>query len=118
MEGAVEPEGETDPAAPRPALRRRDLTSLALAAMAAVPATRASLTEAHSWTNGMDELIRHTQMILHRSDKVREKFWSKADRSSVEKWLEIYATHAHRHARQIVEALGRATSGDSRAEGQ
>ena len=36
----------------------------------------------------VDSLLRHTQMILHRSDKVREKFWKAVDRSSVEKWQE------------------------------
>ena len=49
---------------------------------------------------------------------VREGTHTEVGPFGVEKWLEIYATHAHRHARQIVEALGRATSGDSRAEAQ
>jgi cephalosporin-C deacetylase-like acetyl esterase len=35
----------------------------------------------------IDELQRHTQTLLHRSDKVREKLWSKADRSSLDAWL-------------------------------
>jgi len=34
----------------------------------------------------VEELVRHTQMLLHRSDKVRDRLWQKADRSSVEAW--------------------------------
>ncbi len=32
------------------------------------------------------ELVRHTQMLLARSDKVRAKLWKGVDRSSVEAW--------------------------------
>jgi len=32
------------------------------------------------------ELVRFTQMVLHRSDKVRAKRWQEADRSSVHAW--------------------------------
>lgn len=32
------------------------------------------------------ELVRHTQMLLARSDKVRAKLWKDVDRSSVEAW--------------------------------
>lgn len=35
----------------------------------------------------VESLVRHTQMILHRSDKVREKLWKEGDRSTVEKWV-------------------------------
>ncbi len=34
----------------------------------------------------IDELVRHTQMLLARSDKVRAKLWKDVDRSSVEAW--------------------------------
>lgn len=34
----------------------------------------------------LEELIGHTQRLLHRSDKVRQKLWANVDRSSVEKW--------------------------------
>ena len=37
---------------------------------------------------------------------VREGTHSDIGTYSVEKWLEIYAPHAHSHARQIVEVLG------------
>lgn len=37
---------------------------------------------------------------------VREGTHTEIGAFSVEKWLEIYATHAHNHARQIVEVLG------------
>ncbi|CAK9052634.1 Alpha/beta hydrolase family protein, partial [Durusdinium trenchii] len=39
-------------------------------------------------TRQVAELIRHTQRTLHRSDKVRDRFWREADRSSVEAWEE------------------------------
>lgn len=39
-------------------------------------------------TRQVAELIRHTQRTLHRSDKVRERIWREADRSSVEAWEE------------------------------
>jgi hypothetical protein len=44
------------------------------------------------------DLVRHTQMILHRSDKVRDKFWAAADRSSVETWeksSQVYRDYVH-----------------------
>ncbi|MBT5020608.1 hypothetical protein N9153_00980 [Planctomicrobium sp.] len=34
----------------------------------------------------VSELVRHTQMLLARSDKVRAKLWKDVDRSSVEAW--------------------------------
>ncbi|MEI2700408.1 MAG: hypothetical protein V9E94_19515 [Microthrixaceae bacterium] len=34
----------------------------------------------------MNELVAHTQRILHLSFKTRDKLWAGADRSSVEKW--------------------------------
>ena len=34
----------------------------------------------------MRELLDFTQRLLHRSDKVRAKLWSRADASSVEAW--------------------------------
>ncbi|MCA9111037.1 MAG: hypothetical protein KDA52_13885, partial [Planctomycetaceae bacterium] len=34
----------------------------------------------------LDELVRFTQRLLHSSDKVRDKRWASADRSSVEGW--------------------------------
>lgn len=40
----------------------------------------------------------------------REGTHTEAGSYSVTKWLETYATHAHSHARQIVEAIGRAKS--------
>jgi dienelactone hydrolase len=33
-----------------------------------------------------DQLVRFTQALLHRSDKVRAKLWKNADRSSIEAW--------------------------------
>ncbi|MCA9054144.1 MAG: hypothetical protein KDA75_09930 [Planctomycetaceae bacterium] len=48
----------------------------------------------------VDSLVRHTQMTLHRSDKVREKFWKDADRSNVETWVETsqkYRDYIHDH---------------------
>lgn len=55
-----------------------------------------------------------TAQILERleeQDWVREGTHTEVGAFGVEKWLEIYATHAHSHARQIVEALGRAKAG-------
>ncbi len=43
-------------------------------------------------------------------DRLTEAQWSKAgthpehDRYSVERWLEVYAAHAHKHAEQIMRA--------------
>ena len=34
------------------------------------------------------ELTRHTQRLMHLSDKVRDKYWAGADRSSLAKWEE------------------------------
>src|SRR5690606_29782189 len=41
----------------------------------------------------LDELIRHTQMLLHRSDKVRNQFWKDGDLSSPEAWLKSTRDH-------------------------
>ena len=35
-----------------------------------------------------EELRRHTQRLMHLSDKVRDKYWAGADRSSLDKWIE------------------------------
>lgn len=43
---------------------------------------------------------------MTESEWVREGTHSEMGAYTVEKWLEIYATHAHSHARQIVEVLG------------
>src|SRR5204862_4500937 len=43
----------------------------------------------------LNELVDHTQVILQRSYKEREKFWKDADASSVEKWVE--STKKYRH---------------------
>lgn len=51
-----------------------------------------------------------TAQILERmseADWLREGMHSETGSYSVTRWLEIYGNHAHRHARQIVEALGR-----------
>ncbi len=48
----------------------------------------------------LGELIRHTQMLLHRSDKVRERFWTRADRSQLGKWTgtsDWYRDYVHDH---------------------
>jgi hypothetical protein len=45
---------------------------------------------------------------LTESDWLREGTHTEAGSYSVTRWLEIYGTHAHSHARQIVEALGQA----------
>lgn len=52
-----------------------------------------------------------TAQILERmtdDDWVREGSHTEVGAFSVERWLETYATHAHNHARQIVEALAAA----------
>jgi DinB superfamily len=52
-----------------------------------------------------------TAQLLERLDEqewLREGTHSTIGRFTVTRWLEIYAPHAHSHARQIVEALGRA----------
>jgi hypothetical protein len=52
-----------------------------------------------------------TAQILERlseEDWLREGTHSESGPYSVTRWLEIYSTHAHSHARQIVEALGAA----------
>ena len=52
-----------------------------------------------------------TAQILERlseDDWLRSGTHTEVGSYSVEKWLEIYATHAHSHARQIVEAISRA----------
>jgi dienelactone hydrolase len=36
----------------------------------------------------VQELVDYTQRLMRRSAKERDKFWAKADRSSVEKWVE------------------------------
>lgn len=43
---------------------------------------------------------------LSEADWLREGTHTSSGAYSVTRWLEIYATHAHSHARQIVEALG------------
>jgi len=43
---------------------------------------------------------------LAESDWLREGTHTEVGSFSVTRWLEIYGTHAHSHARQIVEALG------------
>lgn len=51
-----------------------------------------------------------TAQILERLSEeewLREGTHSEIGSFSVTQWLEIYGTHAHRHARQIVEALDR-----------
>lgn len=40
----------------------------------------------------LDELVRFTQMLLHRSDKVRDRFWKDADLSSPEAWMKSTLT--------------------------
>lgn len=46
-------------------------------------------------------------------DRMTEEEWAREGTHtevgafSVEKWLQIYASHAHNHARQIIETLGR-----------
>jgi hypothetical protein len=52
-----------------------------------------------------------TAQILERmseEDWLREGTHTEVGAFGVQQWLEVYAPHAHRHARQIVEALGRA----------
>jgi hypothetical protein len=52
-----------------------------------------------------------TAQLLERlteQDWLREGTHTEAGTMSVTRWLEIYGTHAHRHARQILEALDRA----------
>ena len=45
---------------------------------------------------------------LSEQEWLREGTHTEGGAYSVSRWLEIYATHAHQHARQIVEALGAA----------
>lgn len=50
-----------------------------------------------------------TAQILERmteEDWLRDGTHTEVGAFSVERWLETYATHAHNHARQIVEAMG------------
>ena len=50
-----------------------------------------------------------TAQLLERlteADWLREGTHTEAGAYGVLRWLEIYGNHAHRHARQIVEALG------------
>ena len=57
-----------------------------------------------------------TAQILDRlseEDWLRTGTHSEAGAYGVEKWLEIYATHAHSHARQIVEAIAKARGTDA-----
>jgi hypothetical protein len=52
-----------------------------------------------------------TAQILERlteAEWLREGTHSESGSFGVTRWLEIYGNHAHRHARQIVEAIGRA----------
>jgi hypothetical protein len=54
-----------------------------------------------------------TAQILERlteADWLREGTHTESGRYGVEQWLEIYAQHAHRHARQIVVARDSAVS--------
>ena len=54
-----------------------------------------------------------TAQILDRLSEeewLREGTHTEVGAFSVTRWLEIYGTHAHSHARQIVEALGTAKS--------
>jgi hypothetical protein len=58
-----------------------------------------------------------TAQILDRlteEEWLREGTHTEAGKYGVQKWLEIYGTHAHSHARQIVEAIGRARKTDAR----
>jgi hypothetical protein len=50
----------------------------------ALPATMPDADERQH--RQFSELVRFTQMLLHRSDKVRAKRWAAADRSSVSAW--------------------------------
>jgi hypothetical protein len=55
-----------------------------------------------------------TAQILDRlaeEDWLRTGTHTEVGAYGVEQWLEIYATHAHSHARQIVEAIGKARRG-------
>jgi hypothetical protein len=45
---------------------------------------------------------------MSEEDWLREGTHTEVGAFGVRQWLETYAPHAHRHARQIVEALGRA----------
>ncbi|NOX53964.1 MAG: alpha/beta hydrolase, partial [Planctomycetes bacterium] len=48
----------------------------------------ASLPDAEARQHAQfDQLAAFTQTLMHRSAKVRDRFWSKADRSSVEAWV-------------------------------
>jgi hypothetical protein len=46
--------------------------------------------------------------LLNEEEWLREGTHSESGPYSLIRWLEIYSTHAHSHARQIVEALGAA----------
>lgn len=57
-----------------------------------------------------------TAQLLERlteEDWLREGTHTEIGAYGVLKWLEIYGKHAHSHARQIVEALGRARQADA-----
>lgn len=58
----------------------------------------------------LDELIRHSQRLLHRSDKERAKFWSKADRGSLEKWVNSSGEYREYIHREMIGQLPRPTA--------
>jgi hypothetical protein len=51
--------------------------------------------------------------LLTEAEWLRQGTHTEVGAFSVEKWLEIYGPHAHRHARQIVEARDAASRGAS-----
>ncbi len=58
----------------------------------------------------MDEIIRFTQRLMHRSDKVRAKRWASTDRGSVEVWTELATTLREMVHEQMIGKLPRPTA--------
>ncbi|MEZ6058413.1 MAG: hypothetical protein R3C01_17060 [Planctomycetaceae bacterium] len=58
----------------------------------------------------VQELVRHTQMLLHRSDKVRNKLWEVGDRSSVDAWTKSAETYRNRVHDDLIGRLPKPTA--------
>ncbi len=51
------------------------------------------------------ELVMHTQALLHRSDKQRDKLWQGADRSSLESWAKTAPAYRDRMHDELIGRL-------------
>ncbi len=57
----------------------------------------------------IDELVQFTQNLLRRSDKYRDKFWAKADRSSVENWVRTAKPYRDHVYKELIGKLPKPT---------